>query len=250
MYQSLVSGVLALLFLWLWTKQKRRKTELQLKQLEQEKQLVATRSVLEGEMQERSRLARDLHDGLGGILSAAKINMSELKNGALLEFPDVEGINRIMGLLDESLRELRRVAHHLMPESLSRYGLKIALSDFCRTVEKIEFAWFGEEERLEHQLEIVVYRIVHELVNNALKYSEATRILVHIVQDTDRISLTVEDNGRGFDTSAATTGTGLQNIRTRVAALEGNMDIFSTENEGTEVHVELKIKADDTGTDS
>ncbi|WP_019539668.1 tetratricopeptide repeat-containing sensor histidine kinase [Proteiniphilum acetatigenes] len=247
---ALVSGVLALLFLWLWTKQKRRKTELQLKQLEQEKQLVATRSVLEGEMQERSRLARDLHDGLGGILSAAKINMSELKNGALLEFPDVEGINRIMGLLDESLRELRRVAHHLMPESLSRYGLKTALSDFCRTVEKIEFAWFGEEERLEHQLEIVVYRIVHELVNNALKYSEATRILVHIVQDRDRISLTVEDNGKGFDISAATTGTGLQNIRTRVAALEGNMDIFSTENEGTEVHVELKIKADDTGTDS
>lgn len=247
---ALVSGVLALLFLWLWAKQKRHKAELQLTQLEQEKQLVATRSVLEGEMQERSRLARDLHDGLGGILSAAKINMSELKNGALMEFPDVEGINRIMGLLDESLRELRRVAHHLMPESLSRYGLKTALSDFCRTVEKIEFAWFGEEERLEHQLEIVVYRIVHELVNNALKYSEATRILVHIVQDRDRISLTVEDNGKGFDTSAATTGTGLEHIRARVAALDGNMDISSAENEGTEVHIELKIKGDDTGTDS
>lgn len=247
---ALISGVLALLFLWLWTKQKRYKAELQLKQVEQEKQLVATRSVLEGEMQERSRLARDLHDGLGGILSAAKINMSELKNGALMEFPDVEGINRIMGLLDESLHELRRVAHHLMPESLSRYGLKVALSDFCRTVEKIEFAWFGEEERLEHQLEIVVYRIVHELVNNALKYSEATRILVHIVQDRDRISLTVEDNGKGFDTSAATTGTGLEHICARVAALDGNMDISSAENEGTEVHIELKIKGDDTGADS
>ena len=247
---ALILGLLAMLFLWLWARQKRRKAELQLRQVEQEKQLVATRSILEGEMQERSRLARDLHDGLGGILSAAKINMSELKNGALLEFPDVESINRIMSLLDESLRELRRVAHHLMPESLSRYGLKIALSDFCRTVEKIGFAWFGEEERLERQLEIVVYRIVHELVNNALKYSEATHILVHIVQDADRISLTVEDNGKGFDTSAATTGTGLQNIRTRVAALGGNMDIFSAENEGTEVHVELKIKNNDTGTDS
>lgn len=247
---ALVSGVLALLFLWLWTKQKRHKAELQLTQFEQEKQLVATRSVLEGEMQERSRLARDLHDGLGGILSAAKINMSELKDGALMEFPDVEGINRIMGLLDESLHELRRVAHHLMPESLSRYGLKIALSDFCRTVEKIEFAWFGEEERLDHQLEIVMYRIVHELVSNALKYSEATHILVHIVQDRERISLTVEDNGKGFDTTAATIGTGLQNIRTRVAAMDGNMDIYSAENEGTEVHVELKITGNDTGTDS
>lgn len=247
---AMVSGILALLFLFLWSRQKRRKTELQLKQLEQEKQLVATRSVLEGEMQERSRLARDLHDGLGGILSAAKINMSELKNGALLEFPGVEGINRIMGLLDESLRELRRVAHHLMPESLSRYGLKVALSDFCRTVEKIEFAWFGEEDRLDSQLEIVVYRIVHELVGNALKYSDATHILVHIVQDRDRISLTVEDNGKGFDASAATAGTGLQNIRTRVAALEGNIDIFSAEKEGTEVHVELKIKGNDTGADS
>lgn len=103
---------------------------------------------------------------------------------------------------------------------------------------------------MENQLEIVVYRIVHELVNNALKYSEATHILVHIVQDRDRISITVEDNGKGFDTSAPTIGTGLQNIRTRVAALEGNMDIFSTQNEGTEVHVELKIKGDDTGADS
>ena len=247
---ALVSGILALLFLWLWAKQKRHKAELQLIQLEQEKQLVATRSVLEGEMQERSRLARDLHDGLGGILSAAKINMSELKNGALMELPEVESVNRIMVLLDESLRELRRVAHHLMPESLSRYGLKVALSDFCRTVDKIEFAWFGEEDRLDHQLEIVVYRIVHELVSNALKYSEATRILVHIVQDADRISLTVEDNGKGFDTSADTTGTGLQNIRTRVAAMDGNMDIYSAENEGTEAHVELKIKDNDTGTDS
>lgn len=247
---ALVSGILALLFLWLWAKQKRHKAELQLTQLEQEKQLVATRSVLEGEIQERSRLARDLHDGLGGILSAAKINMSELKNGALMEYPDVEGINRIMGLLDESLHELRRVAHHLMPESLSRYGLKIALSDFCRTVDKIEFAWFGEEERLDHQLEIVVYRIAHELVNNALKYSDASRILVHIVQDVDRISLTVEDNGKGFDTSAPTIGTGLEHIRARVVALDGNMDISSAKNEGTEIHVELKIKNNDTGTDS
>lgn len=242
---ALLLGILALFFLFLWSRQKRRKTELQLKQLEQEKQLVATRSVLEGEMQERSRLARDLHDGLGGILSAAKINMSELKNGALLEFPGVESINRVMDLLDESLRELRRVAHHLMPESLSRYGLKVALSDFCRTVEKIEFAWFGEDDRLDSQLEIVMYRIAHELVNNALKYSDADRILVQIVQDADRISLTVVDNGKGFDTSAATTGTGIGHIRDRVAALKGNMNISSTENEGTEVHVELKIKGDD-----
>ena len=244
---ALLAGLLAMLFLWLWSKQKRRKAELQLQQSEQEKQLVATRSILEGEMQERSRLARDLHDGLGGILSAAKINMSELKSGATLEYADVESINRIMGLLDESLHELRRVAHHLMPESLSRYGLKVALSDFCHTVEKIEYAWFGEEERLEPQLEVVVYRIVHELVNNALKYSDATRILVHIVQDRERISVTVEDNGIGFDSNAATTGTGLHHIQERVTALDGNIDI-SSGSEGTEVHVELKIKENDTGT--
>lgn len=246
---ALLAGLLAMLFLWLWSKQKRRKTELQLQQSEQEKQLVATRSILEGEIQERSRLARDLHDGLGGILSAAKINMSELKSGATMEYADVESINRIMGLLDESLHELRRVAHHLMPESLSRYGLKIALSDFCHAVEKIEFAWFGEEERLEPQLEVVVYRIVHELVNNALKYSEASRILVHIVQDRERISVTVEDNGIGFDSSAATSGTGLHHIRERVTALDGNIDI-SSGSKGTEVHIELKINGYDTGTDS
>lgn len=246
---ALLAGLLAMLFLWLWSKQKRRKAELQLQQAEQEKQLVATRSILEGEMQERSRLARDLHDGLGSILSAAKINMSELKSGAVMEYADVKSINRIMELLDESMRELRRVAHHLMPESLSRYGLKVALSDFCHAVKIIEFAWFGAEERLESQLEVVVYRIVHELVNNALKYAEASRILVNVVQDRERISITVEDNGIGFDIHAVTLGTGLHNIRERVAALEGNIDV-SSGSEGTEVHVELKITKNDTGTDS
>ncbi len=248
---ALLFGLLALFWLWLWTKQKRRKAELLVKQLEQEKQLISTQAALDGEMQERSRLARDLHDGLGSILSAAKINMSELKNGAILELPALESINLVMKLLDESVQELRRVAHHLMPESLSRYGLKVALSDFCKSIGKVEFAWFGDETRLERQLEIVFYRIVHELVNNALKHSGATHILVHVVQNPDRIALTVEDNGCGFDVDATTAGMGLHNIRTRVDALGGSIEIYSGKEmgEGTEVHVEFKIVSHDTGAD-
>lgn len=249
---ALLFGLLALFWLWLWTKQKRRKAELLVKQLEQEKQLISTQAALDGEMQERSRLARDLHDGLGSILSAAKINMSEFKNGAMLEFPAVERINLVMKLLDDSVQELRRVAHHLMPESLSRYGLKVALTDFCKSIGKVEFAWFGDETRLERQTEIVFYRIAHELVNNALKHSGATHILVHVVQNPDRIALTVEDNGCGFDVDAATAGMGLQNIRTRVGALGGSIEIFSgkEKGEGTEVHVEFKTVSHDTGADS
>jgi len=222
--------------------QKRRLAEQQVKQLEQEKQLVATQAVLDGETAERTRLARDLHDGLGGMLSAIKLNMNEMKRGATLEAADVQLFDKALGMLDDSIHELRRVAHNMMPDSLSRYGLKTALSDFCDSITAAEFNYYGDESRLENKIEVMIYRIIHELVNNAMKHAEATHILVQIMQETNRIAFTVQDNGRGFDINAQTKGTGLTNIRTRVASYNGNIDISSKIDEGTEVNIELRIK--------
>jgi len=245
---SLAGGALLLLslatffFLWRWTIQKRRLAESKVKQLEQEKQLVATQAVLDGETQERSRLARDLHDGLGSMLTGVKLNLIEMKKGVKLEYPDVERFDKALGLLDNSVQEMRRVAHHLMPDSLSRFGLKPAVGDFCRSfAPTVVFDYFGEEKRLDPMLEIVIYRSIHELVNNALKYSGASQILVQIMQEPDRIAFTVQDDGCGFDTSAETKGTGLQNIRNRMASFGGSIQIDSKTGEGTEVNGELRM---------
>jgi signal transduction histidine kinase len=221
---------------------KQRLSEQKVKQLEQEKQLIATQSVLDGETQERTRLARDLHDGLGSLLTAVKLNLGGLNQGAIMNNDDVVQFHKALDLLDESMGELRRVAHHLMPESLSRCGLKVALSDFCDNIPTVTFSWYGNETRLDSNLEVMIYRVVQELVNNALKHSDASHILVQIIQEEDRIAFTVQDDGKGFDPALATEGMGIQNTRDRIKSFGGTMDIVSAIGEGTEINAELRIE--------
>jgi signal transduction histidine kinase len=228
-----------------YMKRKRQLVETRVKQLEQEKQLVATQALLDGETAERTRLARDLHDGLGGMLTGVKMRLQEMKKSVIIESSDVESYNKAMDLLDESVSEMRRVSHNLMPDSLSRFGLKPAVDDFCRSLSSaIIFNFYGSEIRLEPKLEALIYRCIHELVNNAMKYSGALQIMVQIMQESDRIAFTVQDDGCGFDPSAETKGAGLKNIRTRVTSFGGNLMIDSKADKGTEVNVELKIQKD------
>ena len=241
-----VAGLFVMLLLYIAlyirnSRQKRMITEQRLRQLEQEKQLVATQAILDGETRERARLARDLHDGLGGMLTGVRLNLLEMKRGAMLKFTDVERFDKALGLLDQSVYEIRRVAHHLMPDSLSRFGLKPAVNDFCNNLPSVNFTHYGEEKRLDSKLEVMIYRCIHELVSNALKHAGAKKITVQIVQETNRIAFTVQDDGCGFDTSSTMQGMGLQNIKARVASYNGTLNIDSRANEGTEVNVELKI---------
>jgi signal transduction histidine kinase len=237
----LIMGIILLIVAWQLALQRRRKIELQLQQLEQEKLLVATQAALDGEVQERSRLARDLHDGLGGILAAAKFNVSDLQQDAKKQ-EAIERIHKAIQLIDDSMREMRRIAHHLMPETLQIFGLKRALEDFCKTISTVKFAWYGEESRFDQQIEIICYRIMHELVSNAMKHAKATQILVEIVRYSDHIAMTVQDNGCGFDVENVQAGMGLQNIRNRIAAHSGILLVDSQAGQGTEISVELKIE--------
>lgn len=242
-----ITLVSILLIVILFFRQKNIRTKKELAEqkiikLEKEKQLVATNAILEGETTERSRLARDLHDGLGGMLSAVKLNLFDIKKGNInLVTEDLTRLNKVMMMLDNSMNELRRVAHNMMPESLLRYGLKFSLADFCNDIDNAHFYYFGNETRLESKLEIMIYRSVYELVNNAFKHSEAENINVQIVQETDRISITVQDDGKGFDPNAITKGSGLNNIKNRVISVNGIMNVFSDPQKGTEINIELNI---------
>jgi signal transduction histidine kinase len=210
----------------------RRLSRQKITQLEQEKQISAQQSVIEGENKERRRLARDLHDGLGGMLSAVRIN---------LDNPEQQPIAR--DLLGKSIEELRRLAHNLMPASL-KYGLHVALEDFCNSIPNAHFHFFGEDTlQTDEKIKMLFYRCGFELINNAVKYANAKNIDVQLIQEQNLISLTVADDGCGFDINGQTKGAGLQNLRDRIATFGGTFDIVSTIDEGTEAVVELRIES-------
>ncbi len=225
----LSAGAGAGYFIYKNQKQRQLLASQRIKELEQEKQITATQSLLEGETSERARLSRDLHDGLGGLLSVAKLKMTSMRGNMTITEENVAAYNSAIDLLDTSIKELRRVAHNLMPESLMKYGLNTALSDFCFSTEKVKYHFFGEDRRPDEKTEIAAYRIVNEIVNNALRHSEASDISVQLIIDESRLHITVEDNGKGFDPAIAESGggNGLKNIRQRVTALNGNLEIAS-----------------------
>jgi len=217
--------------------------------LEKEKQLSATQALLKGQEEERNRLAQDLHDGLGGLLSGVKLQLGAMKGNLILSEEMGKTFNNALYKLDESISEMRRVAHNMMPEALMKLGLQQALQDYCDSLSESQpFAlnceFHGLEKRMEPATEIVVYRIVQELLNNTVKHSGATTILAQVIRNDNSLSITVEDNGKGFNMDDATIdrGMGLKNIQSRVDYLKGQIDIKSAEGKGTSVHIDCLIE--------
>jgi signal transduction histidine kinase len=196
-----------------------------------ERQLIATRSVLDGEMGERTRIARDLHDRLSGNLSAVRIGLNS----------EVESLQAVCDKLDSCIEEVRRVAHNLMPSSL-RFGLKVALEDYAAQFPNVHFHFFGKETPLEERTAFVLYCCANELVNNSIRHAKATTINMQLIQNEKHVSLTVQDDGCGFNEKHTASGIGLKNIRDRVTSCNGNIDIATAPGKGTETTIEIKIK--------
>ncbi len=192
-----------------------------------QKELLATQVALDTETKERSILAKDLHDGLGGMLTLLKLKLANKEQDEAIK------------LLDDSIVEMRRMAHHIMPDELQRNGLVTSLQDFAISVPGAHFHHFGEERRLAKDAELVLYRCAYELVNNAMKHSGADRIDIQLMVEKEQVTLSVSDNGKGFDWEEQTSGVGQQNIRSRIAQFDGQMNIISSLNQGTEVNIIL-----------
>jgi two-component system, NarL family, sensor kinase len=220
-----------------------------IQELETEKQLMATSAVLKGEDQERTRLAKDLHDGLGGMLSGIKYSFTTMKENLIMTPSNQQDFERSMDMLDSSIKEMRRVAHNMMPETLVRFGLDTALKDFCNDISQsgaltVNYQSIGLEGTvIEQTTSITLYRIVQELLNNTMKHAKASSAIVQLNKSNDILSVTVEDNGRGFDTGIlkAAKGIGWVNIKNRIDFLKGTLDITSREGEGTSVQLEMNI---------
>ncbi|RYY49660.1 MAG: tetratricopeptide repeat protein [Chitinophagaceae bacterium] len=217
-------------------------------ELETEKQLTATEAVLKGEEQERTRLAKDLHDGLGGMLSGIKYSFNAMKGNLIMTPENAQAFERSMDMLDSSIKEMRRVAHNMMPEALVKFGLDVALKDFCHDINqsgalKVTYQSINMEGAAIHEsIAITVYRIVQELLNNSIKHSEATSAVVQISKEGPNLNVTVEDDGKGFnvDILQRAQGIGWSNIQNRVGILKGKIDVQSKAGAGTSVFIELK----------
>ena len=218
-------------------------------ELEKDKQLVAVDSMLKGQQEERSRLAKDLHDGLGGMLSGIKYSLSNMKDNLIITADNMTVFERSLDMIDGSIRELRRVAHNLMPEMLIKFGLEETLREYCHTIDAtkmlaVKYQSLGMDTRLDSSVEIIVYRLVQELLNNTLKHAAAKEVLVQLIKDDSRLSIVVEDNGKGFNTACLemSKGAGWTNIRSRVDYLKGQLDISSGAGKGTMVNIEIPLK--------
>lgn len=221
---------------------KRYRNEMMIRNLTQEKELVYLKAIMEGEEKERTRLARDLHDGIGGMLAAAKMSL-----GAIRDTDDSASLENIMRLLSDTAAEIRQTAHNLMPDILTKNSLKDALLLYCADVTaagppEIDLQFHGRLEEMNKSVELIFYRIAQELIQNIVKHSQATNAVIQIIQDNGRLNLIVEDNGIGFEQSEIDKGFGLQNLKFRVQALQGYLSITSAKGRGTSVYIEFDLE--------
>ncbi|MBN2776112.1 MAG: sensor histidine kinase [Bacteroidales bacterium] len=245
-----VSLILVIIFVIVLYRQKRRIHLQKTKQLETEKQLKAREMLIRGEEEERRRLAKDLHDGLGGILSSLKYALGNLKDKLKQSRAKETDIDKCIDLVDSSISEMRNTAHSLMPDVLDKFGLDVALQNFCTDINinsksNISYQAFGLEEiDLSHQTKISVYRIIQELINNALKHASAKNINVQLTVIDQNLTITVEDDGKGFDSDKISDkkGIGLTNIENRLKLLNGSLDIQSETDQGSSFFIEINIK--------
>jgi len=238
---SLVVMLLAAL-IYLYYRNKRRLHQSQLQSLQKEKEIQLLQALMQGEEKERSRIARDLHDGVAGMLAAVKMHLSTSEGNNKLG-----SYAKAVELLDEATVEVRKTSHNLMPEVLLQQGLDKALQRYCSNISsaslRVQYFFVGEEQRFMDSFELSVYRIVQELLNNIFKHSRATEATVQLsIQDTV-LSLSIEDNGIGLSKQTASSGgMGLESLKSRIHALNGNMELNTEEGVGVNAYLEFNTE--------
>jgi signal transduction histidine kinase len=217
-------------------------------ELEKNQKLLALDAMITGQDAERKRIAQDLHDGLGALLSTVQMHFSSIEN-EIRKIQQLDIYQTANTLLDEACQEVRKISHNMMPGTLMKYGLKPAIQDLCDKVRssdqlQVEFNTFGlEGTKMEEHVEITVYRLIQEALNNVVKHARATEVIVQMERDEDELHLTIEDNGEGFDVRTAMEkgGMGLRNLDSRIKYLNGRLEIQSEPGSGTSVLIHIPL---------
>ncbi|MFT4833683.1 MAG: two-component system NarL family sensor kinase [Flavobacteriaceae bacterium] len=212
-------------------------------QMEERNRLLGKRNLIKGQENERERIAKELHDGIGPLLTSLRLSI----HSASLPATEKEAVK---GLLDKTIEDVRRVTYDLMPLGLMEFGAGKALAAFVNQVSKalsIELLFTYEQnvhgKRLPEEIDICVYRIGQELINNGLKHAKAKRITLSLTEFEDRVSLFYTDDGIGFTPEEVEIHSGLRNIQARAEVFRGTI-VFSRESVGTEIEVEIPLSND------
>ena len=243
-----IGFLLVLLILYGMYKRRQVQQESKLQSAILHQQNIATEEVLAAEEKERKRIAGDLHDGVGQMMSAVKMNLSSLASKlTITNESDMVLLQKTISLIDESCKEVRSVSHNMMPNALLKAGLSSAVKEFIEKIDhsklQVNLYTEGLQERLNSNYETVLYRVIQEVVNNVIKHANANKLDISLLKDKDGISCTIEDNGIGFitDNLESYTGIGLKNIQTRIKYLKGTVEWDSNKNEGTLVAIHVPL---------
>ncbi len=211
--------------------------------LQREQEISQLKAIMLGEEKERTRLARELHDGIGSQLAAIKMNFTAVAK----DYPvlaEIGPLHEIMDMIGNTATDVRNTAHNLMPDVLTRYGLSNALMLYCEQINKsgqlrTDLQMYGNINELNESFTLLLYRIIQEMTQNIIKHAEADHAVIQIRKQDQQLNIVVEDNGKGFRTAATANGLGLQQLAARIESVQGEMLIDSTEGSGTVIYIEL-----------
>lgn len=222
-------------------------------QLQRAEDTVRSAALLEGQEEERRRFAREIHDGIGQMLTGLKLQAGSMKKGPFADEKQKARFGELTTLIQDTIQATRQVSHNLMPSVLGDFGLGAALTLLAAQTAQttgisVVFQGESEDEKLSPVMAIGLYRIGQEALNNAIKHAQASIIQIHLQQSKTSIILTVEDNGKGFVSKMANanerlmpTSKGLDNMRTRARLLNGELAITSRLKKGTKVVIKLNL---------
>lgn len=218
-------------------KEIKKNHEIEMDTIESKRKYDATIAVLNGEEKERQRIAQDLHDSLGGMLASIRMMLSLEKTEA-----NKDQINKI----DKAITEVRRISRNLMPETLKNLGIEVAMNELCESMSnprlEIIFEAFNIQNTIPFTYQLAIYRIAQEALSNVIKYAQASKVIVQISQNNEVLSLTIEDNGIGFNSQEIIRGQGIQNMENRAQLMNATLDIVSEKGEGTTINMEAHVK--------
>lgn len=205
-------------------------------------------AVIQTEEKERERFSKDMHDGLGPLLSTVKLYVNELGTGELNTDDRKEYVTQVNRMLDDAVSSIREISNNLMPRVIHEYGLVKALDAFCQKVNQtgkilVDFKTTGIDNTLDKNVQLILFRVISELLTNTIKHAKAKNAYVQLQKSGENISLTFSDNGIGFNSKEVmenkNTGIGLKSIVSRVKSINGSCEIYSEEGKGFKIIIEI-----------